>query len=133
MAHWARIDENNIVVNVLVGNNDDTDEGHQWLIDNLGGTWLKTSYNTRNGVHYDSATGQPSDDQSKAFRGNFAGKGYSYDQELDAFFRPAPFASWVKSADYDWEAPVPYPSDGNRYVWDEDSVAWILSEPTPEP
>jgi len=66
MAHWAEIDENNIVLRVTVGNNNDPDEGYQWLIDNLGGTWIKTSYNA-------------------TIRKNFAGIGFTYDESRDAF------------------------------------------------
>ena len=71
MAHWAEIDENNIVLRVTVGSNDDPDEGYQWLIDNLGGTWVQTSYNA-------------------TIRKNFAGIGYTYDSALDAFIAPKP-------------------------------------------
>ena len=79
MAHWAEIDENNIVTRVTVGSNDDSDEGYQWLIDNLGGTWVKTSYNTQGGVH--TLDGTP-------LRKNYAGIGYTYDSERDAFIAP---------------------------------------------
>ena len=71
MAHWAEIDENNIVTRVTVGSNDEPDEGYQWLVDNLGGTWIKTSYNGN-------------------IRKNFAGKGFTYDEERDAFIPPQP-------------------------------------------
>ena len=71
MAHWAEIDENNIVLRVTVGSNDSPDEGYQWLIDNLGGTWIKTSYNGK-------------------IRKNFAGIGYTYDEDRDAFIPPKP-------------------------------------------
>ena len=71
MAHWAEIDKNNIVLRVTVGSNDEPDEGYQWLIDNLGGTWIKTSYNGN-------------------IRKNFAGIGFSYDEERDAFIPPKP-------------------------------------------
>lgn len=71
MAHWAEIDENNVVLRVTVGSNDDPDEGYQWLIDNLGGTWIKTSYNGN-------------------IRKNFAGVGYIYDEIRDAFIPPQP-------------------------------------------
>jgi hypothetical protein len=71
MAHWAEIDENNIVLRVVVGSNDEPDEGYQWIIDNLGGRWLKTSYNGN-------------------IRKNFAGVGYAYDEKLDAFIPPKP-------------------------------------------
>lgn len=87
MAHWAEIDENNIVLRVVVTSNDDPsgDEGYQWLINTLGGTWIQTSINTKDGVHYDPETGEPSADQSKALRGNFAGVGFIYNPELDVF------------------------------------------------
>lgn len=69
MAHWAELDENNIVLRVTVGNNDEADEGYQWLCDNLGGRWIKTSYNGN-------------------IRARFAGVGYTYDETLDAFIEP---------------------------------------------
>ena len=81
MAHWAKIDENNIVVNVTVGSNEDLDQGYQWLIDNLGGTWIKTSYNTKGGIHLEG--GLP-------LRKNYAGIGYTYDSVRDAFIPPMP-------------------------------------------
>lgn len=116
MAHWAQIDENNIVTQVTVGNNDEADEGYQWLIDNLGGTWIQTSYNTKHNQHLSGGT---------PLRGNFAGVGYSYDQEKDAFIPPKPFDSWVLNEEiFDWEAPVPEPEEGFWY-WDEDSVSWV--------
>jgi hypothetical protein len=81
MSHWAQIDDNNIVVQVTVGNNDEADEGYQWLIDNLGGTWIKTSYNTHAGKH--DLGGTP-------LRKNYAGIGFTYDRVLDAFIPPKP-------------------------------------------
>jgi hypothetical protein len=81
MAHWAELDENNIVTRVLVGDNNDPDEGYQWLIDNLGGTWVKTSYNTLAGMHTNGGT---------PFRKNYAGIGYTYDEARDAFIPPMP-------------------------------------------
>jgi hypothetical protein len=81
VAHWAEIDENNIVVRVLVTDNNDSDEGHQWLVDNLGGRWIKTSYNTVAGVH--TMGGVP-------LRKNFASTGYTYDEQRDAFIPPQP-------------------------------------------
>jgi hypothetical protein len=87
MAHFAEVDENNVVVRVTVGSNDDPDEGYQWLVDNLGGRWLKTSYNTYAGVHASGGT---------PYRGNYAGKGFTYDEVLDAFIPPMPFeGEWV--------------------------------------
>jgi hypothetical protein len=96
MAHWAEIDENNIVLRVLVGSNDEPDEGYQWLIDNLGGTWIKTSYNTIGGVH--SAGGIP-------LRKNYAGPGMLYDPIRDAFIPPKPplEETLVTKKVVDWE------------------------------
>jgi hypothetical protein len=108
MSHWAEIDENSIVQRVLVGDNNDPngDEGYQWLIDNLGGTWVKTSYNGN-------------------IRKNYAGIGYSYDATRDAFIAPKPFNSWVLNEDTcQWEAPVAYPTDGVMYQWDEETTDW---------
>ena len=103
MAHWAEIDENNIVLRVTVGDNNDLDEGYQWLIDNLGGTWIKTSYNSYAGKHYkeidiefetspgvfQTIKNRIESDQAH-FRYNFAGTGYLYDPILDGFIPPKP-------------------------------------------
>jgi hypothetical protein len=116
MAHWAEIDKNNIVTQVLVGNNAEPDEGYQWLIDNLGGTWVQTSYNTRHGVHELGKT---------PLRKNFAAIGYTYDKELDAFIPPKPFASWVlDEKTCTWKSPIPIPTDGKVYLWDDNSTSW---------
>lgn len=112
MAHWAELDENNIVLRVTVGNNDDPngDEGYQWLIDNLGGTWIKTSYNAN-------------------IRKNFAGVGFTYDEKLDAFIPPKPFNSWIFNEEIcAWTAPISYPDDGFAYSWNEESGSWQLVE-----
>ena len=125
MAHWAEIDENNIVVRVTVGNNDDADEGYQWLVDNLGGRWVQSSFNTYGGVYY-NADRTVADDQSKACRFNHAAKGYTYDEARDAFIPPQPFDSWVLDEDTClWVAPVAYPTDGEAYTWDEDAGDWV--------
>lgn len=86
MAHWAEIDENNIVLRVTVGSNDEPDEGYQWLIDNLGGNWVKTSYNTWGGVHRNGET---------PLRKNFAGIGFTYDETRDAFIPPKPEGDFI--------------------------------------
>lgn len=117
MAHWAELDENNIVLRVTVGDNNDPagDEGHQWLIDNLGGTWIKTSYNTLNGVHLEGGT---------PLRWTFAGVGYIYREDLDAFIEPSPYVSWIfDSTIMNWVPPVPKPDSG-MWVWDEETVSW---------
>lgn len=110
MAHWAEIDDNNIVIRVVVCDNNDPngDEGYQWLVDNLGGTWVKTSYNGN-------------------IRKNFAGAGHVYDQDRDAFVPPRPYESWVLNEDTClWEPPHPYPLDGQNYIWDETTTSWTL-------
>jgi hypothetical protein len=117
MAHWAELDSDNIVLRVLVGDNDDPNgvEGYQWLLDNLGGTWVKTSYNG-------------------TIRKNFAGIGYKYDEELDAFVPPKPFRSWTLNEETaQWVAPVAYPTDGDIYTWNEETVSWDVVEPPLEP
>jgi hypothetical protein len=106
MSHWAEIDSNNTVLRVLVGNNSDPNEGYDWLIENLGGTWVKTSYNGN-------------------IRKNYAGIGYTYDEARDAFIAPKPFESWLLNEDIcQWEAPVAYPTDGLMYEWDETITDW---------
>ena len=126
MAHWAQIDENNIVTQVTVGNNNDPDEGYQWLIDNLGGTWIQSSFNTYGGVHYTSDM-VPSEDQSKALRYNYAAIGYTYDPDRDAFIAPKPHESWIlNESTCIWEAPIAKPDDGQMYVWNEEAGNWEL-------
>ena len=127
MAHFARI-KNGIVDFVTVGRDDDENREDELAHD--GWIYRRTSYNTRGGVHY--TDGQPSADQSKAFRKNYAGLGYTYDSERDAFIPPKPFASWILNEESClWEAPVAMPEDAGtgeppkRYTWDEDSVNWI--------
>ena len=126
MSHWVEIDENNVVIRVTVGNDEDPNEGHDWLIENLGGVWLKTSYNTHAGVHYNAETGEPSEDQGKAFRKNYAAIGFTYDEELDAFIPPRPYESWIlNDVTCLWEPPVPMPEDGGKFDWDESKKEWV--------
>ena len=126
MAHWAKIDEDNNVIEVIVTSNDEDDEGESWIQDNLGGTWIKTSRNTRNGVHYDPLTGEPSADQSKALRGNYAGIGMVYDPELDVFYGKKQFDSWILNEQtFEWEAPVPMPETGGPWIWNESTGNWM--------
>ena len=126
MAHWAEIDENNIVTRVLVGDNNDPagDEGYQWLIDNLGGTWVKTSYNAAAGKRRDPETNEITEEAG--FRKNYAGIGYRYDALRDAFIPPKPiYNSWVLNEDTClWDAPIAYPTDGKTYAWNEDTTSW---------
>jgi hypothetical protein len=115
MAHWAQIDENNIVVKVLVGDNNEPDEGYQWLIDNLGGRWIKTSYNTVNGVH--TQGGIP-------LRWTYASIGYKYDEALDSFIPPTPYIGWLFDVPtMSWVAPRPKPDSG-FWEWNNDIADW---------
>jgi hypothetical protein len=126
VAHFAKLDENNIVTFVTVGRQED-DGREAELSARTGDVYKQTSYNTRGGVHY--TDGVPSADQSKAFRKNYAGLGYTYDAGRDAFIPPKPYASWLlNETTCLWDAPVPYPDDGNRYTWDEDTTSWVEVE-----
>ena len=116
MAHYAKIIDG-IVTQVIVA--------EASFIATLGDGWVQTSYNTRGGVHYDPQTGQPSADQSKALRFNYAGIGYSYDAQRDAFIPPKPYPSWVlDETTCLWNPPVPMPNDGESYAWDEEMQDW---------
>lgn len=129
MAHFARLDKNNIVDYVVVGRDEDNGKEDQ-LTARTGDVYKQTSYNTRGGVHY-QADGTPSADQSKAFRKNFAGLGYTYDAQRDAFIPPKPFNSWVLDEQTClWNAPVAMPSDAGpdkRYTWDEATTSWVVA------
>lgn len=124
MPHFAKLNEKNIVTFVAVGCQED-DGKEEELVANTGDIYRQTSYNTRGGVHYNPETGEPSADQSKAFRKNYAGIGFTFDEERDAFIPPKPFPSWVLNEDTClWDAPVPYPSDGEDYLWEENEQKW---------
>jgi len=128
MSHFAKLDDNNIVTFVTVGRQED-DGKEQELCDRTGDTYRQTSYNTRGGVHYDPETGEPSADQSKALRKNYAGIGFTFDEQRDAFIPPQPFPSWVLNEESClWDAPVPYPTDGGLYSWDEAAGEWVAAE-----
>jgi len=125
MSHFAKLDENNIVTFVTVGRQED-DGLEAELTARTGDVYKQTSYNTRGGVHYDPETGEPSADQTKALRFNYAGIGFTYDEDRDAFIPPRPFESWIlDESTCLWTAPIPYPADGGVYTWDEDSTDWI--------
>ena len=132
MSHFAKLDENNIVTFVTVGRQED-DGLEAELTARTGDVYKQTSYNTRGGVHYNPETGEPSEDQTKALRFNYAGIGFTYDEDRDAFIPPKPFESWVLN-NYTclWEAPEPYPEDGESYVWDEDAGDWVAVPEAPE-
>ena len=109
MAHFAEIDQNNVVLRVIVVSDTLEAQGAEWCRDTFGGTWVQTSYN---------ANGNP------AKRFNFAGVGYFYDEERDAFTAPQPYPSWtLDEQTCQWVPPVPMPTDG-MYVWDESTLAW---------
>lgn len=134
MAHYALIDSNSVVVNVFVGKDEGTD-GVDWeaYYAPEGFIVRRTSFNTYGGVHYDEL-GLPSLTQEKAIRKNYAGIGFTYDSERDAFIPPQPFISWVLNNDTcQWEAPVPMPDDNFTYTWDEETVSWVRGEPRQDP
>lgn len=118
MAHFAQIDDNNVVTQVLVVSDQDEADGQNFLANTLGlgGTWIQTSYNTSAGVH--SSGGTP-------LRKNYAGIGFTYDSQKDAFIPPKPYSSWILDEDKCiWNAPVAYPNDGKLYTWNEDNQSW---------
>lgn len=107
MAHFARIDENNVVTEVVVVHNDLEHRGADFLANDLGlgGTWIQTSYNNN-------------------IRKQFAGIGHTYNPLADVFIKPQPYPSWSLDASFDWQPPIPKPSVGEWY-WDESSVSWV--------
>lgn len=115
MAHFAQIDENNIVTQVIVVADSDCGGGDYPEADPigaafcnnlLGGTWKQTSYNNN-------------------FRKRYAGIGYTFDAEKDMFIAPQPYASWTLDEEGDWQPPVPYPDDGKDYAWNEENQTWV--------
>lgn len=126
MAHYAFLDENNVVTEVIVGKNESNYDWEQHYGNFRAQLCKRTSYNTKGGIYYDPETNQPAADQSKAFRKNYAGIGFTYDPVRDAFIPPKPFNSWVLNEQTClWEAPVQYPTDGKRYSWNEETLSWI--------
>ncbi len=125
MAHFAKLDENNVVIFVTVGRDEDNGKEAE-LSARTGDVYKQTSYNTQGGVHLLGGT---------PFRKNYAGLGYTYDAGRDAFIPPKPFASWLLNENTClWDAPVPYPTDvgteenPKRYSWDEATTSWVLDE-----
>lgn len=118
MSHFAQIDNNNIVLQVIVAEQDFIDT----LIDKEN--WIQTSYNTYKGIHYDQ-NGLP--DGGNALRKNYAAIGYVYDVTRDAFIAPKPWDSWILNEETClWEAPTLFPSDGQDYNWNEEDKTWVL-------
>ena len=119
MSHFAKINSDGIVQKVLVAEQDFIDSGAVGDASN----WVQTSYNTRGGVHYAPNSNEP--DGGVALRKNYAGLGYTYDSDKDAFIAPKPYPSWELDEDTClWNAPIPYPADGKDYSWDEDTTSW---------
>lgn len=121
MSHFAKV-ENGIVTEVLVISQDVVDSG----LFGDPASFIKTSYNTRGGVHY-GPDGEP---DGTGLRKNYAGVGYTYDPALDAFIPPQPFPSWLLDTQTClWGAPVPHPTDGKEYYWDEVTLSWVEAIP----
>ena len=113
MTHFAKV-KDGIVTKVIVAEQEYIDN----VVETEAGTWVQTSYNTHGGVH--SLGGTP-------LRKNYAGIGYTYDADKDAFIPPKPFNSWIlNETTCLWEAPVAYPDDDNRYTWNEETTTWDL-------
>ena len=124
MAHYAFLNDNNIVTEVITGvdedQKDDLPEGfdswEDWYADFRGQTCKRTSYNTIANEHSGEGT---------AYRGNYAGIGYNYDSENDVFYAPKPYSKWVlNETTWTWEAPEEYPDDGKEYVWNDNKGEW---------
>jgi hypothetical protein len=119
MAHFAKLDKNFVVTFVTVGRDEDNGREAE-LSSRTGDIYRQTSYNTHGGVH--ALGGTP-------FRKNYAGIGYTYDADRDAFIPPKPYASWLlNETTCLWDAPVAYPDDGKRYSWDEATTSWVEVE-----
>jgi hypothetical protein len=119
MSHFAKLDKNNIVTFVTVGRQED-DGKEDEMTARTGDVYKQTSYNTCGGVHVLGGT---------PLRKNYAGIGYTYDPQRDAFIPPKPFASWVLNEKTClWDCPVPYPNDGKTYVWNEETLLWVLHD-----
>ena len=111
MAHYAK-ENNNIVEQVIVAE----PEFFETFVDSSPGEWIQTSYNTRGGVHTLGGT---------ALRGNYAGVGYVYDRTNDVFYAPKPYPSWtLNETTWLWNAPIAYPTDGDKYNWNESTQSW---------
>ena len=111
MAHFAKVD-NNIVTQVIVAE----PEFFNTFVDTSPGEWIQTSYNTRAGEH----------PEGRPLRKNYAGIGFTYDKQRDAFIPPKPYESWILNEETClWESPIPYPQDGKGYKWNEETLSWI--------
>lgn len=119
MAHYAELDQNNVVLRVIVGVNEGDGNGETLYQSITGTVWKRTSYNTYAGARTDG--GNP-------FRKNYAGEGFTYDPGRDAFIPPKPYESWVLNEfTCQWEAPYLMPINEHNYVWDEASTSWVVA------
>ena len=126
MAHYAFLDENNVVTHMIPGRNEGEDgvDWEKWYSDFIGQVCKRTSFNTRGGVYYVSETNTPHEDQSKAFRKNYARVGGTYDPVRDAFIPPKPYPSWIlNETTCLWDPPIVRPRTG-FHVWNEDTQQW---------
>ena len=120
MAHYAFLDEHYVVTEVIVGKDESNYDWEAHYGQFRGQLCKRTSYNTRGGVHSEGGT---------PFRKNYAGIGYTYDPQRDAFIPPKPFNSWVlDETTCLWAAPTPMPTDGKMYRWDEDTTSWVETQ-----
>lgn len=126
MAHYALLDEDNIVVQVIVGKDENPEIDWEQIYGEFHNLkCLRTSYNTHGGIHYNPLTGEPSEDQTKAFRKNYAGIGMEYDYLRDAFIPIKIYESWVLNEETcTWDPPFPQPNDGKCYMWNEEIINW---------
>lgn len=120
MGHFAKVCEGK-VLKVIVAEKEFFDT----FIDDIPGTWIQTSYNTRGGVHYKPDSNIPSENQSKALRGNYAGIGHVYDYKNDVFYMPQPYPSWtLNQTTWTWKPPIALPTDNKVYNWNETNLNW---------
>lgn len=118
MSHFAKV-VNGIVTEIIVA-----DEDFIRTLPLTDGYWVQTSYNTYGGKHYNPDTNE--EDDGTPMRKNFAGIGYTYDRDRDAFIPPQPYDSWTIDEDTClWVAPIAMPDDGNDYIWDEENEQWV--------
>lgn len=119
MAYYALLDQNNIVVQVIAGKEENSEtDWESYYSDLTGKKCLRTSYNSCAGEHLDGKS---------CFRKNFASVGFTYDKYRDAFIPPKPYNSWVLNEEKCiWESPTSLPDDGQKYYWDESTMSWVL-------
>jgi hypothetical protein len=121
MSHFAKVLDGK-VLKVIVAEKEFFDT----YVDDIPGTWIQTSYNTRHGKHYDPITGELSSDQTKALRGNYAGVNHIYDAKNDVFYDQQLFPSWtLDTIEWKWVPPTPQPISGGPYNWNEETLSWV--------